>query len=332
MIQTVGIKGRIYGTAILLLLILAISSIYSLFILYSIQQTNIEFGQINRELIFVHEYTTLLNEFNRSFIAATATGTTDSNSMLIAEGELRKLSYLVQLDEAQQYEQFIFAYSEIQYNYDRYHEFTGVPPEWASENVIGAVQDSLEIANAQSMELQDLVTKKVYTSSSFITTGLQISIALWAIIFIAGVLASTLLSRSIVIPLKQLSAAAHELSNGNLSARAHMMRDDEFGKLSATLNSVVDQLEHSHTRLEQQVEERTQELDETKHNLESIVAERTKELEQIKRSLEEEVRMRTVELEEKLSDMEKMNQLMVGREMKMIALKERIQELEEENV
>lgn len=44
--------------------------------------------------------------------------------------------------------------------------------------------------------------------------------------------------------------------------------------------------------------------------------------------LEERVRQRTIELEEKIAEIEKMNKLFVGRELRMIELKERIKELE----
>lgn len=321
-----GIKGRIYGTAIFLLIVLAISSICSLFILYSIQGTNIEIGESNGELLFVYEYSAILNQFEKSFSDVARNG--NAFALQQAENELRKLSYIVQLDEAQEYEEFILAYTELQHYFDQYTSYDERAPEWAAVNVISSINNTEELANAQSMKLQDYVTSVVGNAEIFITTGLQISIAIWAIVFIAGIFASTLLSRSIVLPLKQLSDAAYQLSTGDLSARAYVMRDDELGQLSLTLNSVVDQLEHSYTQLEMEVKNRTEELDKTKHNLEQIVSDRTRELEKIKHSLQQEVENRTNELEEKLKDMEKLNELMVGREMKMIELKERIQELQ----
>jgi len=52
------------------------------------------------------------------------------------------------------------------------------------------------------------------------------------------------------------------------------------------------------------------------------------ELEQLNESLEERVRERTTELEEKNAELHKMNRLFVGRELRMVELKERIRELE----
>jgi len=52
------------------------------------------------------------------------------------------------------------------------------------------------------------------------------------------------------------------------------------------------------------------------------------ELEQLNKTLEERVKERTTELEEKIAELHKMNRLFVGRELKMVELKERIKELE----
>lgn len=54
------------------------------------------------------------------------------------------------------------------------------------------------------------------------------------------------------------------------------------------------------------------------------------ELHRLKDDLERRVRERTAELEEKNSELEKLNRIFVGRELKMVELKERIRELEGE--
>jgi len=88
------------------------------------------------------------------------------------------------------------------------------------------------------------------------------------------------------------------------------------------------------TQLEEEVAERqmTQEnLQEKALLLEEEIEKRQKtqeELEQLNKTLELRVRERTIELEEKNTELHKMNRLFVGRELKMVELKERIRELE----
>ncbi|MDP3093504.1 MAG: hypothetical protein Q8N16_01955 [bacterium] len=71
-------------------------------------------------------------------------------------------------------------------------------------------------------------------------------------------------------------------------------------------------------------------LEEAKASLEGKIKERTKELENLTKNLGQKVDIRTTELEEKLEELEKINRLAVGRELRMIELKEKIRKLEEE--
>lgn len=70
-------------------------------------------------------------------------------------------------------------------------------------------------------------------------------------------------------------------------------------------------------------------LEQTKASLEIKVAERTSELESLTKALGQKVNIRTTELEEKLKELERINSLAVGRELKMIELKNKIRGLEE---
>jgi len=70
-------------------------------------------------------------------------------------------------------------------------------------------------------------------------------------------------------------------------------------------------------------------LEKTKASLEIKVTERTSELENLTKTLGRKVDIRTTELEEKLEELEKINRLAVGRELRMVELKEKIKELEE---
>lgn len=74
--------------------------------------------------------------------------------------------------------------------------------------------------------------------------------------------------------------------------------------------------------------EGTKELQDERGSLEKKVEERTKELEKLKNSLEKTVEERTKNLNSKVLELERMNDLMVGRELRMAELKEKIKELE----
>ncbi|MEK7103640.1 MAG: hypothetical protein AAB870_04810 [Patescibacteria group bacterium] len=88
-------------------------------------------------------------------------------------------------------------------------------------------------------------------------------------------------------------------------------------------NSVID-LDSAKHGLEKQVKDRTKALEVANNSLEAQVKKRTNELEQLKNNLEKEVTNRTQELNEKLSEVKRLNELMVGREIKMADLKNQL--------
>jgi hypothetical protein len=76
--------------------------------------------------------------------------------------------------------------------------------------------------------------------------------------------------------------------------------------------------------------EKRRELEEAKTVLEIKVAARTRELRELAESLDEQVKERTKELQEKIAELERFSRLAVGRELKMIELKEEIKKLKKE--
>lgn len=75
--------------------------------------------------------------------------------------------------------------------------------------------------------------------------------------------------------------------------------------------------------------QKTKALEESKATLEIRVRARTRELEELTVSLEQKVKERTKELQDRLEELERIHRLTVGRELKMIELKEEIKKLKE---
>lgn len=147
------------------------------------------------------------------------------------------------------------------------------------------------------------------------------------IILVATLIINGLIAKSITRPLRLLGEAATGLGKGELNRRAEVSSEDELGVLAGIFNTMADSVEHAHSALEAKVKERTTELEKTQSGLEETVALRTAELEKIRAGLEETVALRTAELQQKLTEMEKMNVLMTGRELKMVELKQELEEL-----
>jgi len=67
-------------------------------------------------------------------------------------------------------------------------------------------------------------------------------------------------NRFLLTPLRNLTELANRLSRGDWSFRAPADRDDEFGALAQSLNSMADELNHLYQSLEDRVEERTRQV------------------------------------------------------------------------
>lgn len=127
-------------------------------------------------------------------------------------------------------------------------------------------------------------------------------------------------------PLEILERYTQGVLEGNVVEKLEIKTGDELQSLSESIQMMVASLEKSKTGLEEQVEDRTREIEEVKNSLEIKVRERTDELEKLKRELENAVEKRTAELNYKLSQMQKMQEMIIGREQKMIELKKELRD------
>jgi nitrate/nitrite-specific signal transduction histidine kinase len=110
-----------------------------------------------------------------------------------------------------------------------------------------------------------------------------------------GLVSARLVSGDIL----KLRDAAREIGRGKLKTRIKISTGDELQELSESLNRMAGELERSGRELE-------------KKNAE----------------LERSVEKRTKELQDKIDVLERLNKLSIGRELKMIELKDRVKDLE----
>jgi signal transduction histidine kinase len=82
-----------------------------------------------------------------------------------------------------------------------------------------------------------------------------------------GLAAAWLLSRQIVLPLRQLTDAADAIAAGDTRRRVQLSRPDEQGRLGDSFDAMASQVEESRQRLEDKVAARTKELNQTLERL-----------------------------------------------------------------
>ena len=98
-----------------------------------------------------------------------------------------------------------------------------------------------------------------------------------SILIILGIISLTTVittnfSNNLTEPLTSLSQAAEEMAKGNLSARANITEQNEFGTLATTLNTMAASLKESIDTLETRVADRTAEAQERSSELETANA------------------------------------------------------------
>jgi sensor domain CHASE-containing protein len=109
---------------------------------------------------------------------------------------------------------------------------------------------------------------------------------------------------------------------------------DEIGRLAQSINTMLKRIYDSrelaakNVKLTHEVTEATAALDEERQSLEEKVKGRTAELERLRETLEDQVTTRTKELNAQLAESQRINQLMINRELKMVELKNKLAKYE----
>jgi len=134
----------------------------------------------------------------------------------------------------------------------------------------------------------------------------------------------------ILDPIDELKTGVQVFAKGKFNYRIEKKSSDEIGELTQSFNQMAKEIQKSYSSLEEIVKERTKKLEEAKTILEIKIGARTRELQELNKSLERQVQEKTKELQEKLEELERFNKLAVGRELRMIELKEEIKRLKEE--
>jgi C4-dicarboxylate-specific signal transduction histidine kinase len=134
-------------------------------------------------------------------------------------------------------------------------------------------------------------------------TILDTIIILIILIVLGIIFTSFILYRFIIIsilPLKEFKFIAEIISSGDFSKRIDIKTKDELGDLAQTFNKMSSDLEDLYSNLENKVKERTEKLEESEKKLKKT-----------------------------LDESERINKLMVGRELDMIKLKKEVAEIKE---
>jgi HAMP domain-containing protein len=108
-------------------------------------------------------------------------------------------------------------------------------------------------------------------------------------------------------PIHRLTRAVEKVREGNFDIQTEVKSNDEIGTLATAFNQMSNKLKDYYASL----------------------LSRTTELEELKNNLEKTVEQRTSELNQKINELEQMNKLMVGRELKMIELKKELDDLKQ---
>lgn len=131
---------------------------------------------------------------------------------------------------------------------------------------------------------------------------------------VAVILLTFLITRGIMQPLNHIRKIMKQVASGKLVKRIDLKATKEMEEVAEAFNDMIFKLESAR-----------QAAEDTNKLLEQRVKKRTSQLRDLASSLEGKAQRRTKELEEKVGELERFQKLAVGRELKMIELKQEIE-------
>src|SRR3989344_4792634 len=194
-----------------------------------------------------------------------------------------------------------------------YTVFVVIPIIISASFILWGYGDTLEKFFLEKIEIPNFLNEELF----LILASLKVQIIYFVIVIIfLSLLGSFLASQRIINPLKKIIKGIKEVSSGNLNFVIDIKSGDELGESVKYFNQMTGQLKKAKLVLE-----------ESKDTLELKVVAKTKDLEKLVKEREETIQQRTKELQERVSDLERIQKLSVGRELKMAELKKEISEL-----
>lgn len=140
---------------------------------------------------------------------------------------------------------------------------------------------------------------------SFELVALRIFVIVFIIAGLFIILISLLVSRTITKPILSLVKGTEKIKRGNFSSKVEIESSDEVGVLAGAFNDMAARLADIYNNMDELIKKRTKELEEKNKDLERV----------------------SLETKKALESTERVNKLMIGRELKMAELKREISEL-----
>ena len=168
------------------------------------------------------------------------------------------------LTEVRSPEMPLYIHSEGAEKATQQHENdSGIHENYTGETVIGVYRWLPELGVALLAEQH----RSEALAATYQTLGINVGVALFAVVL--AVVASLLVTRSIVNPLADLAGTVERISAGDLYQVARVTREDEIGAVAQAFNSLTRQLRDLIGSLEDRVADRTSALERRSLQLEA---------------------------------------------------------------